>query len=172
MAENLELKAVVSSLSEMTRIASKLGASYRGEWVQKDTYFDVGKGRLKLRENGKRGSELIWYTRPNRKGARYSRYRIARLKHPGEFLRVLRVLWSVMTVVHKRRRLYFYKNARIHLDRVKGLGDFLEFEVMVRKGKPQAEALMRFLRVAFQVRSASLVRWSYSDLMELKRRGS
>ena len=48
-------------------------------------------------------------------------------------------------VVEKKRRLFLYKNSRIHLDEVRGLGTFIEFEVLVKHGKQQAQKLLELL---------------------------
>jgi len=52
---------------------------------------------------------------------------------------------------------------------VRGLGSFLEFEVLVTRGKPQARKLMKRLTVTFGIRKASIVGESYSDLLERKK---
>ena len=36
--------------------------------------------------------------------------------------------------VRKRREVWLYRNARIHLDTVEGLGQFIEIEVVVKEG--------------------------------------
>jgi len=66
-------------------------------------------------------------------------------------------------MVIKSRIVYLYKNARIHLDRVRGLGLFLEFEVLVTKGKEQAAGLMKELRREFQIAKGDVIGGSYKD---------
>lgn len=165
MPQNLELKAAVSSISQTMRIAERLHARHRGTFLQKDTYFNLLRGRLKLREAPGMPTELIRYARPNRLLRRYSNYKIAKVRRSDEMRRTLDALLGTTIVVKKRRTVYMYKNARIHIDRVSGLGGFVEFEVIVRKGKSQAERLMTFLIKTFGVRRSDRIRWSYSDML-------
>ena len=67
-------------------------------------------------------------------------------------------------MLKKRRRVFIYKNARIHIDTVKGLGNFIEFEVVDNGG--DVVGLMDFLIDKFSLRDAEFVRVSYSDLLK------
>ncbi len=170
MAQNLELKVPLLSLSEAARRCRELGATYQGNVVQRDTYFDVPVGRLKVREIRGRSPELISYRRENRKGKRYSSYEVIPIRQAAPTIRALGQLFKVRCIVEKVRRLYFLKNARIHLDSVKGLGSFLEFEVVVRNGKRQARRLMAELCDAFGVDTRKTIGGSYVDLLERRRK--
>ncbi len=66
--------------------------------------------------------------------------------------------------------LYLFNNARIHLDSVQGLGSFIEFEVLVTKGKTQAKSLMRTLSKKFSISKAAVIASSYSDLLFRQKR--
>ncbi len=165
MPRNLELKAPLASRTEGAAIARSLGATYQGRFHQTDTYFKVPSGRLKLREFRGGKGELIRYDRPNNKGTRTSTYTVVDVPHPGEMKRVLTRIFGVFVVVRKRRELFTLRNARIHLDRVAGLGSFIEFEVIVRRGKPQARLLMKHLRTAFSIRNRDCIATSYSALL-------
>jgi predicted adenylyl cyclase CyaB len=69
--------------------------------------------------------------------------------------------------VRKRRRLYLVGRTRVHLDRVEGLGDFVEIEVVlaredrVEDGEAEARELMHALGVG----PADLVVGAYLDLL-------
>ncbi len=56
------------------------------------------------------------------------------------------------------------ENSRIHIDSVKGLGEFVEFEVVVNRGKAQARKLMQSLMRVFEIETKSLIAGSYSDM--------
>lgn len=170
MPTNLELKAKVSNLTDAERIARTAGAKKHSVLIQTDTYFNVASGRLKLREINARKFELIYYVRANKSGDRYSNYTIVPLKEPRTIKRILSKLFGQKVVVRKRRVLYLLNNARIHLDQVKGLGSFIEFEVLVTKGKTQAESFMRTLKKEFSISPAQIVAGSYSDLLFQKRK--
>jgi predicted adenylyl cyclase CyaB len=165
MPRNLELKAPLASRSEGAAIARSLGASYVGRFYQTDTYFRVPSGRLKLREFRGGKGELIRYERPDKKGTRTSIYTVVNVPHRREMKRVLTQIFGVLVVVRKRRELLTLRNARIHLDLVKGLGSFIEFEVIVRQNMPQARRLMKHLRSAFSIRNRDCIATSYSALL-------
>jgi adenylate cyclase, class 2 len=168
MPKNLELKSLYDSLARAKRIARAIGAAHKGTLRQVDTYFSMRFGRLKLREIDGEKSELIYYERANAKRSRYSDYRIVPLTEPRSARDAFRRLFGISVVVRKKRTLFLYQNARIHIDSVQRLGTFIEFEVVVNRGKKQARALMQFLRKEFRIDPASLVAGSYSDMLRRK----
>lgn len=165
MPRNLELKAPLSSSAAGAAIARSLGARRANRFYHIDTYFKVVPGRLKLREFRGGNSELIWYSRPNTRGVRVSQYAIVQVRHTREVRNALSRVFGILAVVRKRRDLFILKNARIHLDRVKGLGSFVEFEVIVRRGMPQAKRLMNILKRAFALRERDCIGTSYSAML-------
>lgn len=165
MPRNLELKAPLPSPSAGAEIARSLGARRANRFHHVDTYFKIVSGRLKLREFRGGKGELIWYSRPNTRGIRVSQYTIVQVRHTREVRNALSGVFGTLAVVRKRRDLYVLKNARIHLDRVKGLGSFVEFEVIVRYGMPQAKRLMNTLKRAFAIRKRDCIGSSYSTLL-------
>ena len=62
---NVELKAVDPDPAHTLSLALALGASDEGVIVQRDTYFRVASGRLKLREEEPGEAHLIAYSRPD-----------------------------------------------------------------------------------------------------------
>lgn len=164
MPQNLELKASVVSVERVRLAVRKLRARKIGTLRQRDTYFAVRRGRLKLRQMGRR-SELIAYERPNTAGSRYSRYHVFPIKRARSLRRMLEAVLDVRAVVHKQRTVYLFKNCRIHVDRVRGLGSFLEFEVIVSHGRTQARGLMRAMIRHFGIEQRAIVGRSYCDLL-------
>ena len=74
-------------------------------------------------------------------------------------------------MVDKRREIYFVGNVKIHLDRVRGLGTFLEVEAMTRTGdikKVRAQAVK--FQKRFNITARDIVPQSYSDLVLEKSR--
>ena len=165
MPQNLEIKARLRSFDSALAACRRIKAIRKGVLKQTDTYFHLDRGRLKLREIDGKKFELIYYTRPTRKGSRYSKYVIIPLKEPKAMRSLLSSLLGVARVVTKSRILFLYKNARIHLDSVQGLGTFIEFEVLVKRGKRQARGLMEFLVLEFGLDNRSRVAGSYVDLL-------
>lgn len=162
---NIELKARATDLAHAAAVCQSIGAAFRGEMRQTDTYFVVPEGRLKLRENDPGRCELIYYHRVNVAESRASDYEIAvadaAMKH------ILERALGVRAVVRKRRALWLWENVRIHLDRVDGLGNFIEFEAVLDDAHDDADGYGRvaFLRDAFAIASGDLVSVSYSDLL-------
>ena len=164
MLQNLELKAPIQSINSAKEKARYIDARYKGTFHQKDIYYDVPRGRLKLRIINDRTSELIFYRRVNKKGSRYSQYLVVPVSNYKLMDLLCAYAFNRMVIVEKKRRVYLYNNARIHIDTVKGLGDFIEFEVIVKHGKGQARKLLNFLSQHFNICKASSIAVSYSDL--------
>jgi len=163
--KNLEIKAKISNIARYRILCKKIGARYVWTQRQVDTYFRVPQGRLKLREAGNQGSELIYYRRQEKTNTRWSDYDIMPISDPVALKRLLTKAYGVKIIVDKKRSLYQYKNARIHLDQVKGLGSFLEIEVVVKKNTIQAQTLMKLLLLKLNLPQKSFVKKSYSDLL-------
>jgi adenylate cyclase class 2 len=166
MPVNLELKASITKKGMALKIAEILRAKKIGVLRQLDTYFNVANGRLKLREMAGGRNELIYYRRPNRSGARYSQYSVVSIQDSKSVKNLLTSALGVRTVVRKRRTLFIYRNSRIHIDSVEGLGDYLEIEVLVLHGKRQARQMYDELRKIFSPVINRIVPGSYSDLIE------
>ncbi|HEY3612906.1 MAG TPA: class IV adenylate cyclase [Gaiellales bacterium] len=127
--ENIELKAADADPAASERACRALGAADGGLLVQRDTYFGVDRGLLKLREDvGAGTAELIFYLRAHEDGARASSYWRAPASDPAAWRELLSAAHGVSGVVSKRRRLFLHRNVRIHLDDVEGLGCFVELE--------------------------------------------
>jgi adenylate cyclase class IV len=168
---NLELKALDPDQDATLGAALDLGARDEGMLIQRDTYFHAVQGRLKLREAPPEMAELIAYARADRAAARVSSYRVVPVADPIALGEALADVLGVRVVVEKARRLLLFENVRIHLDRVAGLGDFVELEAVVTgPGGPAAEQpKVDELRRALDITDERLVARSYSDLLE--RRG-
>lgn len=166
---NIEIKARLDDLEAAGAIAESLGARYMGSDRQVDTYFRVPRGRLKLRESLFAGEQLIPYDRPDLPGPKRADYEVLPAPRGGRTKEILSRLLGVEVVVEKVRRLWVLDDTRIHLDTVKGLGDFLEFEAVYSHGDSGAERLARLevdrLLAAFGVAEAALVSRSYRDLL-------
>ena len=82
-------------------------------------------------------------------------------------LAVLAAALPVRGVVRKRRELLLCGRTRIHLDRVEGLGEFLELEVVLAEGEDLAagEAEARALMARLEVDPGDLVTGAYMDLL-------
>ena len=73
-----------------------------------------------------------------------------------------------LVVVVKQREIYFIDNVKFHIDKVKGLGSFVEIEVIDKDGLTDKDQLLeqckRYMEL-FGIKKADLVSCSYSDLL-------
>ncbi|MBI3290885.1 class IV adenylate cyclase [Candidatus Falkowbacteria bacterium] len=163
--KNFEVKARINDIARYETICKQIGAQHVSKMRQIDTYFHVPLGRLKLREADKKEGELIYYRRQEKTNKRWSSYYIAPITDPPTFKELLTKAYGVKIVVDKKRLLYQYKNARIHLDLVKNLGSFIEIEVVVKKSMVQARVLMKLLLLNLHLPEKNFIKESYSDLL-------
>jgi len=167
MPGNIEIKARVDEMAELRRRAEGLADSGPMVIRQSDTFFECPRGRLKLRVIDGDAGELIHYHRPDTAGPCRSDYRIVRVPEPAALREALERAWGVLGVVDKERTLYHAGQTRIHLDRVAGLGDFMELEVVLRNGQDPADgaAVAKDLMARLGISPADLVDRAYLDLL-------
>lgn len=131
---NVELKAHDPDPEATLRAALAVDAVIDcGVLHQRDTYFRAPEGRLKLRREDDR-AQLIAYARADAPGARESAYRLVEVPDPDGLSAALESTVGVSVEVVKQRRLLLRDTVRIHLDRVEGLGSFVELEAVVPPG--------------------------------------
>jgi adenylate cyclase class IV len=167
-ARNLELKALDPEPAATREAALALGAEDAGVLVQRDTYFHAVQGRLKLREIDGAVAELISYARADVSGPKVSHYRVVPVFDPAALAAALADALGVRVVVDKRRELLLWRDVRIHLDTVAGLGTFVEVEAVAAgpEGLRGREADVATLREALGLTDDRLVARGYADLLE------
>lgn len=166
--QNIEFKAELRNLEAARQQCRLLGAVNEGRLTQRDTYFRMADGRLKKRVVSGKHIEWVYYHRPDRVSPRMSNYTIltdtqAKRRWGTRSLKP----WLV---VEKTRDLWIFGEVRIHLDDVKDLGCFIEFEAIVSRRfnvKACHEAVAR-LREAFIPLLGEPISVSYSDLMQMQ----
>jgi predicted adenylyl cyclase CyaB len=145
MPQNLEVKIKCGSFLGIKKALKMMGAKFTSTLNQKDIYYKNSKGLLKLRiENGK--ETLIQYKRNEKSTNRWSNYNLLEINQ-GNAERFFRNVFEIETVVEKQRLLYMYKNTRVHLDKIRYLGNYLELETLVINGKKDAKK--RFNEIAY-----------------------
>jgi adenylate cyclase, class 2 len=163
---NLEAKFHLPDLDRARRAAESLGYSERGVLVQRDTFFRVAAGKLKLREEAA-GAWLIHYGRDAAGRLQLSNYEIVAVPEGSAMRTMLAAALGVIAEVRKRRILLMRDNVRLHLDRVEGLGEFGEIEAVIAPGddpersRGAVDELLRALGVAPE----DLIEQSYFQLM-------
>jgi predicted adenylyl cyclase CyaB len=163
---NLEIKARIGDLAEITRRAAALATEGPTEIAQDDTFFRCDSGRLKLRAFSATSGELIFYRRADQAGPKESFYIRSATSQPDALRESLALAYGAVGRVRKTRTLYLAGRTRIHLDRVEGLGEFLELEVVMQDDEAAAagerEALD--LMAALGVAPAQLIDDAYVDM--------
>ena len=172
MPRNLEIKARLSSIEFGVSKALAAGARYEGVLHQIDTYFNVSHDRLKLREEDSGKGELIYYKRGEESNQRVSQFEIYQCDDVATLKSILKKAYGVRSTVDKKRLLYMLDEARIHLDTVKELGLFLEFETFIQSDVEKARVSLEMLIRHFGIREEDFVRQSYVDSMEEKQQES
>lgn len=164
---NIELKARYPDLDQGRALAGALGAEDMGLDHQVDTYCRCDRGRLKLRQSSLSGTTLIWYDRQDRAHARGSDYLLLPIPDGDRAAELFRRALDVRLVVDKQRHIFIHDHVRIHLDQVKGLGSFLEFEAVLDHGRDDAwgNARVAALTEHFRIAPTDVVPGSYADLL-------
>ena len=167
MARNVEIKAHVSSIEALLPRVHALAGHGPELIAQDDTFFACAVGRLKLRVFADGRGELIAYERLDAAGPKTSDYRISPVTDPDALRTTLARALGVTGRVVKQRTLFLVGRTRVHLDRVEGLGDFLELEVVLRDGERTelGEAEAQALLASLQVDASQLVVGAYVDLL-------
>jgi len=115
------------------------------------------------------GAVLIAYARPDDAGSRLSDYLLSPVGEPATLRAALARALGVRAVVEKRRDLYRYGRTRIHLDRVAGLGAFVELETVLDGDAPGvatgAAAEHRRAIALLGLDSLPAIAGSYGDLL-------
>jgi adenylate cyclase class IV len=163
---NIELKARDPDPSASLEVCRTLGAEDRGEIAQRDTYFAVAHGGLKLREEQPGHPHLIQFQRASEPWERESRYRIIEVSDGVTLCAALAAAIGICGVVAKRRHLLLWQSVRIHLDEVEQLGTFIELEAVV--APPDSDLtherrLVAELRDALGITDERLVALGYAE---------
>jgi predicted adenylyl cyclase CyaB len=167
MARNVEVKARIESLDSIQPRVAALADSGPVEINQDDTFFNCPNGRLKLRVFSPDRGELIFYRRSNQSGPKESFYVVSPATSPDSLRETLVLAYGIVGRVLKKRILFLSGRTRIHLDRVEGLGEFLELEVVLKEGEnsESGEAIARDLMNKLGILPHQLIERAYIDLL-------
>jgi homotetrameric cytidine deaminase len=168
---NVELKAHRRDLQATAARCLELGAEDKGVLTQRDTFFLARQARLKLRNQGADGSELIAYGRPDEFDPAESTFVLAPVSEVEPLAEALEyALGAPTVVVAKRRQLLMWDGVRIHLDEVEDLGTFIELEAVLESPAGEAELAAAHDKVArlrreLAIEDSDLVSVAYADLL-------
>lgn len=168
MPVNLELKVKVPTFANIKKILKEIDAKKISLLKQKDVYFKVEYGLLKLRSEEDRQT-LIYYDRDESSKNRWSDFKLLRIKDKSAE-KFLSQIFEVEAIVKKKRELFMYDNTRIHLDTVEELGAFLELETLLIGGKEDAKKRFKFIKQKLELHRYEELRTSYRTLLLAKAR--
>jgi adenylate cyclase, class 2 len=164
---NVEIKAHCSNTDEIRNYLTAQNADFMGTDYQRDTYFNVPNGRLKLRQ-GNIENSLIYYERENQSGPKSSQVSLYKVINGNVLETVLANALGTKVVVKKKREIYFIENVKFHIDEVPGLGSFAEIEAIDKDGSIGKEKLQEqcaFYIKVFGIKEEELLTGSYSDML-------
>ena len=167
MPANVEIKARVNNPEMLRSLAQDIADTQPEIIRQRDTFYQIPEGRLKLRDFRDGSGELIWYQRPDATGPKVSDYALSRTDDPAGLAALLARALPVIGVVTKSRTLLLAGRTRIHIDEVEDLGWFMELEVVLTEGEEAArgEEEARRLMADLGVADQDLIEGAYLDLL-------
>lgn len=167
MPRNIEIKARIDSVEALIPVVSPFSKEGPVEILQDDTFFNCAEGRLKLRAFPDNKGELIFYRRANQQGPKESFYVRSPTASPDSLREALSLALGQLGRVQKKRTLFIVGRTRVHLDKVKDLGDFLELEVVLKDGEDSAAGVEEASRLMTKlgVDRSRLIECAYLDLL-------
>jgi adenylate cyclase class IV len=168
MPRNIEIKARVPDLAMVRSKAAAIATGPAATVYQKDVFFDVPRGRLKVRELPDGSGELIAYERADHAGPKQSTYERVACPDARGLVDTLAAALPVRGHVVKRREVLLVGRTRVHLDEVERLGSFVELEVVMAADEPTDDGVRgaRALLAALGIAKTDLVSGAYIDLLE------
>jgi adenylate cyclase class 2 len=148
----VEVKAHAPNLNEIEEKIVEIGASLEGEEYQEDLYFNAPHRdfaqtdeALRIRKIKKENSEETYITYKGAKMDNVSKTRKeieVAVENPSKVADILQNLsFRPVATVRKNRIIYTLGELIITLDKVHGVGDFVEIEKETAEGEDTKEAL-------------------------------
>jgi adenylate cyclase, class 2 len=164
--QNLEAKFRLYDLERARKQAEAIKYQFQATLVQRDTFFRVKEGKLKLREE-ESGAWMIFYGRQDSQDLKLSSYEIVPIAEPEKTREMMTQALGTIATVRKTRILMMRDNVRLHLDRVYGLGEFGEIEaVLGEHGDPErSRPAVDELLSALDVNRKNLIAASYFEML-------
>jgi adenylate cyclase class 2 len=165
----IEIKSPCDDLTRMERLIVGRGGKRKRRVEQLDQYyahpcrdFAATDEALRIRREGKRCT--LFYKGPKLDPMSKSREEIASpLRSPESFIQILeRLGFRLVSSVEKSRTVYLLDEVEVSLDRVKGLGDFVELEV---RGDDLEEGRSRLIALMNELGLEKSERRSYLELL-------
>lgn len=167
MPKNIEIKARIDSVDALSAAVAAFADAGPVEIAQDDTFFRCDNGRLKLRMFSQDSGELIFYQRADQQGPKESFYVRSASAEPVKLREALSLAYGQAGRVRKQRTLFLVGRTRVHLDRVDGLGEFMELEVVLEDGEAAANGIREAHKLMDRLRidKTRLIEGAYVDLL-------
>lgn len=171
-SRNIEIKARIPSDEEFQRrveVAKGLTKTDGELLVQKDVFFKSEMGRFKLRYLEHCGqAQLVYYNRPDVSGPKLSEFHVIPIEEPEVLEKMLTATNGTRGILKKKRYLFLLGNTRIHMDKVDGLGNFMEFEVCLNPEETieEGQLVANDLMEKFGIEKQDLMTGAYFDEFE------
>jgi adenylate cyclase class IV len=173
MPRNIEIKARLPQGVDALLAQAQAIAGCAPELItQDDSFFRVPHGRLKLRQFADGSAELIHYDRADTAQAKASDYVRVPVPDPAALREALTRGCGLLGRVRKQRWVLIVQqqgfHTRIHLDRVDGVGDCMELEVVLQDGQTDAQgsATAEALMLTLGLQHAPRLAGAYLDLLQ------
>jgi predicted adenylyl cyclase CyaB len=164
--QNLEAKFKLYDLERARKQAEAIKYQFKATLAQRDTFFRVKEGKLKLREE-ESAAWMIFYGREDSDDLKLSSYEIIPIAEPEKTRAMMTQALGTIATVRKTRILMMRDNVRLHLDLVDGLGEFGEVEAVLgedgdlESSRPAVDELLRTL----DVNRKNLIAASYFEML-------
>ncbi len=165
---NIEFKAFYDDREKAIDKCKKIGATLIRTHQQKDTYYDVKKGKMKLREDQEFGNQIIYYDRLANSIARSSHYnKVDITPLTNDLSDFFKEAFGIKAIIEKHRITYETEYALINIDNFPLIGNFIEVEVLMEKANSTEKGLQvsSELQNYLEIEPNSLVSFSYADLL-------
>lgn len=173
----VEVKAHAPNLDEIEEKMVEIGASREGDEYQEDLYFNaphrdfaITDEALRIRKIKSKNSEETFITYKGAKMDKVSKTRKeieVAVEDPSKLADILQSLsFRPVATVRKNRIIYTLDELIITLDKVHGVGDFVEIEKETAEGEDTKEALNEIFATYSKIGIESgFERSSYLELM-------
>lgn len=166
MFEITEIKAKLLDYDATMKTLHKHCGNSKEVVNQEDIFFECKKGKLKLRIFDNNKADLIFYTRDKEDGIKNCKFVTYNSDDPEALKNVLSASFEIIGSVIKTRTLYLYNDIRIHIDKVKSLGEFIEIEIPINNAnRSESGTTIQNLMKTFKIDKSHILEGAYIDLL-------
>ncbi|MBU7031985.1 MAG: class IV adenylate cyclase [Theionarchaea archaeon] len=169
MALEIEVKAYVEDILQLERTLCEMGAYHEATLYQVDSYFNHPSHNFAetdeaLRIRTSNNNALLTYKGPKIDSCTITREELEiHIDDPDTSQLLLeRLGFQFIARVKKKREVHTYENFHIYLDKVEGLGIFIEVEIQEKDLERGRSKIIRFLK---ELHLHRLERRSYLELL-------